>query len=87
MKKDGAGNHDTFLDTDYQYIEWTETRVFTVTSVNGRKSFINGKDITDIFGSIDGLRLQGKRWLKTFDFENDKTHEVYINIDHIVSIE
>lgn len=60
---------------------------FAVTMVNGRTSFIEGETIKDIFGTIDGLRLQGKRWLKTFDFESEMMHDVFINIDHIVSIE
>ena len=60
---------------------------FAVTMVNGRTSFIQADSIKDVFGIIDGLRLQGKRWLKTFDFESEMTHDVFINIDHIVSIE
>lgn len=60
---------------------------FAVTMVNGRTSFIQADSIKDVFGIIDGLRLQGKRWLKTFDFESEMMHDVFINIDHIVSIE
>lgn len=60
---------------------------FTVTAVNGQKTYIYGSDIKDIFGKIDGLRLEGKRWLETFDFFEDTTHKIYVNIDHIVSIE
>ena len=78
----------TNTDDEFKY-EFVENpkRTFTVTMVNGRKSFIEGNDIKDIFGIIDGLRLQGKRWLKTFDFEGESVHDVFINIDHIVSIE
>ena len=61
---------------------------FTVTTVDGRKSFIDGNDIKDIFGKIDGLRLEGKRWLETYDFFlADQVHRIFINIDHIISIE
>lgn len=60
---------------------------FAVSMVNGRTSFIEANSIKDVFGIIDGLRLQGKRWLKTFDFEAEMMHDVFINIDHIVSIE
>ncbi|MBR6851298.1 MAG: hypothetical protein IKM88_13785, partial [Lachnospiraceae bacterium] len=60
---------------------------FAVTMVNGRTSFIQADSIKDVFGIIDGLRLQEKRWLKTFDFESEMMHDVFINIDHIVSIE
>lgn len=69
------------------FYEEDNLKTFTVTMVNGRSSFIEGKNVRDIFGIIDGLRLQGKRWLRTYDFEGDVTHEVFINIDHIVSIE
>lgn len=64
--------------------------IFTVTMVNGRTSFVDGDSIKDVFYMIDGLRLQGKRWLKTYDFDSDtggELHEIFINIDHIVSIE
>lgn len=65
-----------------------EVTTFTVTTVDGRKSFINGNDIKDIFGKIDGLRLEGKRWLETYDFYlADQVHRIFINIDHIISIE
>ena len=88
MIKNNTGAGDIFLDTEYDgTLKYPDPRMFTVTMVNGRKSFIEGNHIKDIFGTIDGLRLQGKRWLKTFDFEGDLVHEVYINIDHIVSIE
>lgn len=88
MIKNNTGAGDIFFDTEYDgTLNYPDPRTFTVTMVNGRKSFIEGNDIKDIFGIIDGLRLQGKRWLKTFDFEGELIHEVYINIDHIVSIE
>lgn len=74
-------------EAKHEYVEDKPQNTFAVTMVNGRVSFINGNNIKDIFGTIDGLRLQGKRWLKTFDFEPEIIHEVYINIDHIVSIE
>lgn len=61
---------------------------FTVTMVNGRKSYIDGADIKDIFGKIDGLRLEGKRWLETYDFYfADQLHKIFVNIDQIVSVE
>lgn len=65
-----------------------DPKTFTVTMVNGRKSYIDGTDIKDIFGKIDGLRLEGKRWLETYDFYlGDQLHKIFVNIDHIVSIE
>lgn len=72
---------------NFEIIDDYVGKTFTVTMVNGRYSFIDGKNIKDIFGIIDGLRLQGKRWLKTYDFDGDTTHDVFINIEHIVSIE
>ena len=65
-----------------------DVTTFTVTTVDGRKTFINGTDIKDIFHKIDGLRLEGKRWLETYDFFlADQVHRIFINIDHIISIE
>lgn len=81
------------MHKDLDYIPETvhesdDPKTFTVTTVNGRKSFIDGDDIKDIFGKIDGLRLEGKRWLETYDFFlADQVHRIFINIDHIVSIE
>ena len=65
-----------------------DNKTFTITSVNGKQSYIDGKDIDEIFGRIDGLRLQGKQWLRTYDFFlTTQIHEIYVNIYHIVSIE
>ena len=65
-----------------------DNKTFTITSVNGKQSYIDGKDIDAIFRKIDGLRLQGKRWLETYDFYlTDQYHKIYVSIDHIVSIE
>jgi hypothetical protein len=61
---------------------------FTVTMDNKEQHCIDGESIEDIFMRIDGLRLQGKRWLKVYDYVGeDGNWDVYVNIDHIVSIE
>ena len=65
-----------------------DNKTFTITAVTGKQSYIDGKDIDEIFGRIDGLRLQGKQWLRTYDFFlTTQIHEIYVNIHHIVSIE
>ena len=87
MKKDDSITPPEVDKEKFVLLDDYDGRTFTVTMVNGRYSFIDGKNIKDIFGIIDGLRLQGKRWLKTYDFDGDTTHDVYINIEHIVSIE
>lgn len=79
-----------FKDLDYISEDYPKTeliKTFTVTTVDRRKTFINGYDIKDIFGKIDGLRLEGKRWLETYDFYEEVIHKIFVNIDHIVSIE
>lgn len=69
---------------------------FTVAMDNKEHHRIDGESIEEIFMRIDGLRLQGKRWLKAYDSDpvrarvlgNDNANwDVYLNIDHIVSIE
>lgn len=60
---------------------------FTVSMDNKERHYIDGESIEAIFLKIDGLRLQGKRWLKVYDEELDDTWDVFVNIDHIVSIE
>lgn len=65
-----------------------DPKTFTITTVDGKSSFIDGENIKDIFGKIDGLRLEGKRWLETYDFYlADQIHKIYVNIDHIVSVQ
>ena len=80
---------DHYYGTDESvFIQEQDNRTFTITTVNGKQSFIDGKNIDEIFGKIDGLRIQGKRWLRTYDFFlTTQVHEIYVNIDHIVSIE
>ena len=66
----------------------SDPKTFTITTVDGKSSFIDGENIKDIFGKIDGLRLEGKRWLETYDFYlDDQVHKIYVNIDHIVSVQ
>lgn len=66
----------------------SDPKTFTITTVDGKSSFIDGENIKDIFGKIDGLRLEGKRWLETYDFYlADQIHKIYVNIDHIVSVQ
>lgn len=68
---------------------------FSITMNNKERHCIDGESIEDIFMRIDGLRLQGKRWLKVYDYDPDRARvlgddgnwNVYVNIDHIVSIE
>ena len=49
--------------------------------------YVKGKTVQDVFMRIDGLRLQGKRWLEVFEMIDEMPQSVYVNIDHIVSIE
>lgn len=64
-------------------------KTFSVTTATKERHYIDGENIEDIFMRIDGLRLQGKRWLRVYDtgFDEADVWEVYVNIDHIVSIE
>jgi len=61
---------------------------FIVTLITGKQYEIMGESPDDIFRKIDGLRLQGMRWLKVFDVnEFEQGINAFVNIDHIVSIE
>ena len=76
------------LDDTPVTIVHRDPQTFTITTVDGKSSFIDGENIKDIFGKIDGLRLEGKRWLETYDFYlADQIHKIYVNIDHIVSVQ
>lgn len=72
---------------------------FSITMNNKESHCIDGESLEEISMRIDGLRLQGKRWLKVYDSDPhraeflgddgywyDGNWDVYVNIDHIVSI-
>ena len=76
------------LDAPTAIVTEKDPKTFTITTVDGKSSYIDGENIKDIFGKIDGLRLEGKRWLETYDFYlADQIHKIYVNIDHIVSVQ
>lgn len=53
--------------------------------------FIEADSIEELFHRIDGLRLDGKRWIKCKGspprFGSGYHPTCYVNIEHIVSIE
>ena len=63
---------------------------FALHMVDGTTFWVEGESIDDVFRKIDGLRLQGKRWLKVINMNNWlqelEDESSYVNIDYIVSI-
>jgi len=68
-----------------------ELKVFDLTDIRGTVYHLDGESVESVFNKIDGLRLMGERWLKVYSREQKagKLQKIpmYLNIEHIVSIQ